>query len=139
MGMLECLRAPSTARGVPAAGDAGLSPSWRGVSFSNSRRNCELFIVLAVYSRVAPTASVEKFRQAPDAPDSRAASQNAGSCLSTSIDVTQEHASFHTRPSFWPEGCESSVGMGPAGNLLAEPGYLHSLAIYIERAGLPLR
>jgi hypothetical protein len=48
MGMLECLRAPSTARGVAAAGDADLSPSCRGVSLSSSRRNCELFIVLAV-------------------------------------------------------------------------------------------
>lgn len=52
IGMLECLRAPSTALGVAAAGDLPLSPSWGfGVSTS-SRRNCELFIVRRVESLV---------------------------------------------------------------------------------------
>jgi hypothetical protein len=46
MGMLECLRAPNTDLGVPAAGAFPLSPSCRGVSLSSSRLNCELFMVL---------------------------------------------------------------------------------------------
>lgn len=47
MGMLECLRAPRTVLGVPAAGDLVLSPSWsrRAVSLSRSRLNCWLFMV----------------------------------------------------------------------------------------------
>jgi hypothetical protein len=45
IGMLECLRAPSTALGVAAAGDLPLVSSWGfGVSTS-SRLNCELFMV----------------------------------------------------------------------------------------------
>jgi hypothetical protein len=46
---------------------------------------------------------MEKFRQARDAPDSRAAYQNAGRHLSTAIDVTQEHTSLHMRFCTWPE------------------------------------
>lgn len=45
--MLECLRAPNTARGVPAAGELPEAPSCcRGVSMSR-RRNCELFMLRA--------------------------------------------------------------------------------------------
>lgn len=48
MGMLECLRAPSTALGMAAAGDLALSSSL-GVDFSiSSRRNCELFMMCAL-------------------------------------------------------------------------------------------
>jgi hypothetical protein len=76
MGMLECLRAPSTARGVPAAGDCAPSPSWRGVSLSSSRRNCWLFMVWAerVAHRVAVAAQKSSAKQpaAFDSPDSRA-------------------------------------------------------------------
>jgi hypothetical protein len=91
MGMLECLRAPSAALGVPRAGDVGLSPSWLGVSLSSSRRNCWLFIVLATEGQAGARggASVEKFRQAPDAPDSRAACQNAGTA---SLHSRRRHA-----------------------------------------------
>ena len=79
MGMLECLRAPRTALGVPAAGDVAGSPSCRGVSLSRSRRNCWLFIVVRTAGLGGlGGARVEKFRRAEGLLDSRAACSIAG-------------------------------------------------------------
>jgi hypothetical protein len=69
MGMLECLRAPKTVLGAPAAGGLGLSPSGRGVSLSSSRRNCWLFMAVeredaVVGAGVMRYAVSEKFHQA---------------------------------------------------------------------------
>jgi hypothetical protein len=71
IGMLECLRAPKTALGVPAARDFALSPSDRGESLSSSRRNCWLFIVawrgrgrVGLMRSAARVAVSEKFHQA---------------------------------------------------------------------------
>lgn len=65
MGMLECLRAPSTALGVGAAGDFCLSPSCvLGVSMS-SRRNCELFMMIAVEGFVRLRGSQKRCQAYP--------------------------------------------------------------------------
>jgi hypothetical protein len=40
IGMLECLREPSTVLGVADAGDLLLSPFFAAPSLSSSRRNC---------------------------------------------------------------------------------------------------
>lgn len=73
MGMLECLRAPRTALGVPAAGDLPLSPSDRGVSLSSRRRNCELFMSLAVCRCEARMRYGKSSAKRKGVPDSRAA------------------------------------------------------------------
>jgi hypothetical protein len=128
MGMLECLRAPSTALGVPAAGDMGLSPSWRGVSLNSSRLNCWLFIVLAVDGRpgAGGGARVEKSRQAEDAPDSRAACQSAGTAILHSRgDVTQEQP---CRPSHLVRRGSFTMRAGPAGAMSVE-SVLRALAV----------
>jgi hypothetical protein len=86
MGMLECLRAPKTALGVPAAGD--WPPSERGVSLSSRRRNCWLFMVGDDDARMLRVAVArKKSRQAPAVSDSRAARMRGGG--STRNDVNQ--------------------------------------------------